>query len=70
MAIQNDSQPAIKHTPPIGVMIPNFVIPVNPIKYRLPLNRIIPAAKRIAVLLIDLADGRTPQAINAKACVD
>ena len=38
----NDTQPIIKNTPPIGVIIPNDFIPVTAKTYKLPEKKIIP----------------------------
>lgn len=44
-AIARQSQPAIKHRPPNGVMAPNQRMPLRLNRYRLPEKRTIPAAK-------------------------
>lgn len=52
------------------MIIPNLVIPVRAIRYKLPLKQIIPAINNSAVRVDLLPGDKNPQAIRANACVD
>ncbi len=42
------NQPAMRNSPPIGVIVPSFVIPLNAMAYKDPLNSVIPIRKHTA----------------------
>ena len=48
IARNNKTQPAIKLSPPNGVIAPNHFIPEIAIIYKLPENKIIPTVNKIA----------------------